>query len=281
MKDIQIDKQGIILVDKPKGVSSFDVIRVLRKDLGIRKMGHAGTLDPLASGLLIIGVGEGTKKMEKFLKLPKVYEVEVLLGTRTTTGDMEGDIIEKSNVKYSNVRHPVFNMLNILFKPFRSNVNVRHPVLNVSVERIQEVLKGLVGTIMLPVPVYSAIKQNGEPLYKKARRGESVVPPVREMEIRRISLREIRRAPALAFGRAQALAFGRAPALAFGGQEGKGIVLDIEIDVGSGTYIRSIAEEIGRRLGIPATVKELRRTRIGDFKVENAQKVQFSHRLST
>ena len=88
----------IILIDKPAGITSFDVIRELRKKLQVRKMGHAGTLDPLATGLLIIGIGDGTKKLDTYLKLPKVYRAGILLGERRTTGDMGGEILETSAV---------------------------------------------------------------------------------------------------------------------------------------------------------------------------------------
>ena len=84
--------ENILLADKPKGITSFDVIRILRKKMGIRKMGHAGTLDPLASGLMIIGINDGTKKMTDFLKLPKTYIADILLGKKTETGDAEGKI---------------------------------------------------------------------------------------------------------------------------------------------------------------------------------------------
>ncbi|KKW12680.1 MAG: tRNA pseudouridine synthase B, partial [Parcubacteria group bacterium GW2011_GWA2_49_9] len=85
---------NVLLIDKPKGITSFDCIRILRKELGIRKMGHAGTLDPMATGLMIIGVGDGTKKLHEFLKLDKTYEAEILLGIRTDTGDVTGNVVE-------------------------------------------------------------------------------------------------------------------------------------------------------------------------------------------
>lgn len=206
--------EEIVFIDKPKGITSFDVIRQLRKKTGIRKMGHAGTLDPLASGLMIIGINKGTKKLSQFLKLDKVYEVDVLLGTRTMTGDMEGEILERSEVG------------------------------EVDVEKIKEVIESVVGTIELPVPIYSAIKQGGEALYKKARRGEKIDAPKKEMKIYLASMINY-----------------------------SNNIIKIEIKVSSGTYIRSIAEEIGRRLGLPATVKELRRTSIDKYLVENAKKL--------
>ena len=92
------NNQKLFLIDKPKGVTSFWVIKVLRQKLGIKKIGHAGTLDPLASGLMLVGVGTGTKALHDLIKLPKVYEVVVLLGIKTSTGDMEGEILERKEV---------------------------------------------------------------------------------------------------------------------------------------------------------------------------------------
>lgn len=210
--------EHIVLIDKPKGITSFDVIRRLRTKLGIRKMGHAGTLDPLASGLMIIGINDGTKKLSDFLKLPKVYEAEILLGRKTTTGDMEGEIIEHT------------------------------PVTSIVLDEIKKVLAGMVGTISLPVPAYSAIKQGGVPLYKKARKGQVIDAPVKEMSIMWFTLHDTY-------------------------QWEDGYVLKVELEVASGTYIRSIAEEVGKRLGLPATIKELRRTRIGTFSLSQAEPV--------
>ncbi len=209
----------ILLIDKPKGMTSFDVIRELRKKLEIKKMGHAGTLDPLASGLLLIATGKNTKKLNNFLKLPKTYEVEVLVGESRTTGDMEGEIIDEKKVK------------------------------DLDENNVKDVLNSLVGEIDLPVPKFSAIKVEGEALYKKARRGEDFKPPVKKMVITDVDLKSAEKI-------------------------NDKYILDISIDVGSGAYIRSIAEEIGRRLGYPAVVKELRRTVIGEFKIEDSKKLE-------
>lgn len=209
----------IILIDKPKGITSFGVIRELRKKYGIKKMGHSGTLDPLATGLLVIGVGRGTKKLKEYIKLPKVYETHILLGKRTSTGDMEGEVVEEKVVT------------------------------DVSLEKLQEVVSGLVGPITLPVPFYSAIKLLGVPLYLMARRGKDMPAlPLKEMEIYWIKLLDHER-------------------------EGDTYVIHLEMYVKSGTYVRSIAEEIGRRLGVPATVKDLRRISIGDFNVKDSDKL--------
>ncbi|MCH7756647.1 tRNA pseudouridine(55) synthase TruB [Patescibacteria group bacterium] len=211
--------ENIVLIDKPKGITSFDVIRKLRGTYPKVKLGHAGTLDPLASGLLIIGIGEGTKKLAQFLKLPKVYEVTVLLGEQRTTGDMEGEVLESRKVE------------------------------GLDIEKVEATLSGMVGNVELAVPKYSAIKVGGERLYKKARQGKDFEPPKKIMKIIALKLNGDR-------------------------VDEDYHMLDITMEVGSGAYIRSIAEELGRRLGYPATVAELRRTKIGEFDIKDAKKLK-------
>jgi tRNA pseudouridine55 synthase len=221
----------ILLADKPKGISSFDVIRVLRRELGIRKMGHAGTLDPLASGLMIIGVGPGTKKLTNLIKLDKTYEAEILIGESRTTGDMEGDILEEKKVAFANLEK------------------------DLSEEKIIAELEGMVGTNKLAVPVYSAIKKDGVALYKKARKGipESDIDiPIKEMEVKGFELTKVE------FD-----------------LESERLRIYVNFDVGSGTYIRSLAVELGKRLGYPATLANLRRTKVGEFDIKDARKIEW------
>ncbi len=211
----------IILIDKPKGKTSFKVVAAVRKKYGIKKVGHAGTLDPRASGLLVIGVGDtGTKKLTQLIKLPKTYEATVRVGVQTTTGDLDGDVIR------------------------------RLPPKGVDVAKVEKALASMVGSIHLPVPKYSAVKQGGEALYRRVRRGEKVDPPIREMVIRSVRYVGMKVCPEY-------------------------IDIDAVFDVGSGTYIRALAEELGKRLGqYPATLAELRRTKIGDFKIEDVQPLE-------
>lgn len=206
----------VLLVDKPKGISSFDVIRILRRDLGIKKMGHAGTLDPLASGLMLIGIGAGTKKLHNLTGLSKTYYVEILLGKKTNTGDMEGEVLEQKEV-------PLIEVGDVIL-----------------------VLKQLVGVLQLPVPAYSAVKQGGVALYKKVRAGKQVTVPIRNMEVHAIRFCEY---------------------------DSERHVVKIEMDVASGVYVRSVVEEFGRRLDVPATVLELRRTKIGSYDVADAKRL--------
>lgn len=205
----------IILVDKPKGITSFDVIRILRKKTGIRKMGHAGTLDPLATGLMIIATGKKTKELTQLLGLSKTYIAEIKLGIKTDSADTDGAVVETKAVP------------------------------ELTIEQIQKVLDGMVGDIELEVPIYSAIKREGKPLYAYAREGIAVEVPKKVMHI----------------SYAKVIAY-TAP------------VITIDFGVKSGTYIRSLAEELAQRLGTVGTIQNLRRTSIGEFKVEDAIIIQ-------
>jgi tRNA pseudouridine55 synthase len=216
--------EGILLIDKPKGITSFDVIRRLRRELNIKKMGHAGTLDPLASGLMIIGVQEGTKKLTEYIKLSKEYVAEVLLGEKRTTGDMEGDILEEMKVT------------------------------KVQEEDVKAVLASMHGTLYLQVSAYSAIKKDGVPMYKRARKAEKTGETVTDVPMRTMQVHD-----------AELLSMESVP---------DRVVLSIRFAVGSGTYIRSLGEELGKRLGYPATLRNLRRTKVGDFDIKDARELK-------
>jgi tRNA pseudouridine55 synthase len=218
-----------LLIDKPSGITSFDVIRVLRKKTGVRKFGHAGTLDPLATGLMILGVNNGTKKLSDYLKLDKEYVAEIRIGEKRTTDDLEGEIVEECEVT------EIF-----------------------SDEKISVTAAQLIGTHTLPVSAYSAIKQDGVPLYKKARKaaetGQQVVDtPMREMVVYEAEL--LTHMPLVIDGK-------------------KRHIVTMRLYVASGVYIRSLAQEFGRLMGYPTTIQSLRRTKIGNFSVRDAQKLE-------
>ena len=205
----------VLLVHKPIGISSFDVLRRLRTILGTKKLGHAGTLDPLAHGLMIVGVNTGTKKMTSYLKLPKVYLADIVIGRSTTTGDQEGEItrkviLGKSDLKKSEVESVVVNMI---------------------------------GHHTLSVPLYSAIKVEGKALYRYAREGkEPPYIPEKEMVVTEAQLLDLY-------------------------HNGRGAyVAKVRLGVDSGAYIRTLAEELGRRLGdLPASLSGLYRLSIGSY----------------
>lgn len=213
----------IILVDKPAGITSFGVVARMRRILKVKKIGHAGTLDPLATGLMILGVGPGTKKLTELVKLDKEYVAEIRVGEKRSTGDLEGVITEEKSV--------------IEFSPETATLT----------------LAGMIGTLPLPVSAYSAIKVDGIPMYKRARKAAVTgvaltIVPVRDMKVYA----------------AECLGCSVAD---------KRAVVRVRFVVGSGTYIRSLAEEFGRRVGYPATLQYLRRTKVGEFKIEDAKQL--------
>lgn len=216
--DLSKAKDGILLVDKPVGWTSFDVVAKIRGQIRAEytargekptkrqlKVGHAGTLDPFATGLLIILLGDATKKADEFLKLDKVYEATVRLGQTSTTGDPEGELTAVSD---------------------------RQP----TQEEIETALKQFVGEITQVPPVYSAIKIDGKRAYKLAREGKEVDIPSRQVTIHSIELLEY-----------------TCPEVR------------IRTHVSSGTYIRTLAEDIGVALEVGAYCAGLRRVTAGSF----------------
>lgn len=208
----------IILVYKPSGISSFDVIRIMRRSLSIRKMGHAGTLDPLATGLMIIGIETGTKKLAGYLKLPKTYRATIQLGIATTSGDIQGEVMRE-----------------------QSNFEVP------SETRIREVLENLVGEHDIIPPIYSALKVDGRALYEYARKGTCpIFMPIKHMGVVSATFLDY-------------------------SQDVQGDwQIECILSVTSGTYIRSLAEAIGQRLGIPTTLSALERTHIAEYDIQQA-----------
>lgn len=209
-------QEGIYFIDKKVGPTSFDVVGFLRKRSGIRKIGHAGTLDPLASGLLIVAIGrENTKKIDEFMKLDKEYEADINLEAFSETDDNEGkkEIVE------------------IGTRPNRME--------------IENILEDFNGEIWQTPPLYSAIKINGKPAYKYARKGEKLEIKARKIIISKLMIMDY-----------------QFP------------ILKLRINCGSGTYIRSLARDLGKKLKTGGYLTALRRTKIGDFSVDSAIKLE-------
>ncbi len=207
---------GILLIDKPDGMTSFGVVARVRRVLTQQnqkkvKVGHTGTLDPFATGLLILCVGKETKNAMSYTKLDKVYEATVRLGQTSTTGDPEGEVTDVSD-----------------------EVPTR--------DAVESVLKKFVGEITQRPPIYSAIKVGGQRAYDLARAGKEVEIPERTVTIHSLEL------------------------VNFAYPE-----LIIRTHVSSGTYIRTLAADIGKELGVGAYCTQLRRTKVADWDVANAQ----------
>jgi len=204
---------GFLLVDKPVGPTSHDIVDAARRALRTRKIGHAGTLDPFASGLLILAVGKMTKEISKFVGLDKAYEATLRLGASSDTMDRTGVIVEQKDCA---------------------------PVAR---ETFEKALEGFRGGIDQVPPMYSAKKVGGKKLYELAREGKEI-----ERQPVRVTIHELE-------------------LVDYAWPSAK-----IRTRVSSGTYIRALADDIGKTLGCGAYLEELRRTAVGPYKVEDAVK---------
>lgn len=203
---------GVINVNKPKDMTSFDVIAILRKTLGTRKIGHTGTLDPDATGVLPVCVGKATKLVEMLTASDKQYEAEVKLGVVTDTQDLTGKVLKTLEV-------------------------------NISINQLGNILAEFTGPIMQVPPMYSAIKVDGKKLYELARKGETIERKPREVIIHNIELTE------------------------FNKEENS---FKIVVDCSKGTYIRTLANDIGEALGCGAALASLKRTKSGRFDINGS-----------
>ena len=200
---------GILIVDKPTDWTSFDVVAKLRGILGTRKLGHSGTLDPMATGVLPVFAGPASKAVDLQTDHTKAYRALVRFGLCTDTGDITGTVLERSDKQ-------------------------------VTAQQIKEVLPQFLGVQMQTPPMYSAVKINGTPLYKLARQGVTVERKARQVEIHQMELVEQ--------------------------PDVQDFVLDV--DCSKGTYVRTLMEDLGKALGVPATLAGLRRTRAGVFDLD-------------
>lgn len=204
------DIYGFLLIDKICGITSHDVVDVVRDKISVRKVGHCGTLDPMASGLMIILIGKYTTKQKEFIGLDKVYEGTIEFGYETDSWDIEGKIIKK--IKLDNIDN----------------------------KKISSAIELLSGNVMQIVPPYSAVKYKGKTLYKLVRHNKPVPVINRMVNIKWISWNIDKKN------------------------------LGFKIKCSSGTYIRSIAHQLGKIIGCGAVLSKLRRIKIGDYDVEDA-----------
>lgn len=203
-------EEGFLLIDKPAGMTSHDVIDALRRLTGLRQIGHAGTLDPFATGLLIVGVGKATKKLSSLVGLDKTYEATFVLGATSTTDDPEGVVTQMANGEWQ-----------------------------IAMEDLQKAMRSFIGEIEQIPPQFAAIKIKGKKMYELAREGKVVEAKPRSITIFAFDLLDLD-------------------------------PLRVRIHCSSGTYIRAIARDLGAKLGVGGYVRELRRTAIGPFTVDEA-----------
>ncbi|MGB6105020.1 MAG: tRNA pseudouridine(55) synthase TruB [Pusillimonas sp.] len=204
---------GVLLLDKPEGLSSNHALQRAKRALDARKAGHTGTLDPFATGLLVCCLGRATKLSSHMLNADKGYVAILRLGEETDTGDLTGNIVSQAPPGFKGVAQV----------------------------ELENVLPQFRGEIEQIPPMYSALKRDGKPLYEYARQGIELDRPARQVTIHELEL------------------------LAFDGFEA-----EISVQCSKGTYIRTLAQDIGRQLGCGAHLKALRRTRVGPFSLDDA-----------
>jgi tRNA pseudouridine55 synthase len=213
--------EGVLLVDKPKGLTSHDVVYRLRRKLQMKKIGHAGTLDPMATGVLVMLIGKATRISQYLMSVDKIYEGEATLGVVTDSQDAEGEVMET------------------------------RPVPALTEAQAREVMKTFLGDQYQTPPMHSAIKKNGVPLYKLARQGEEVEREPRFIRISAFNL--------LSFS---------LPKLTF------------DLHCTKGTYVRTVAHDLGQKLGCGAHLSALRRTGSGKFKIDQCLPLEAIEELS-
>lgn len=216
-----LSRSGIVVVDKPLAMTSHDVVARLRKIFGTRKVGHAGTLDPMATGVLVVGIERGTKLLAHLVADDKVYESTIRLGATTDTDDAEGTVLSTA------------------------------PTGQVTDAQIASGIAALTGEILQVPAAVSAIKIDGRRAHELARAGKEVKIPPRRVTVESFDLLDTRRAP-----------------------DGGFIDLDVRVHCSSGTYIRSLARDLGAQLGVGGHVLALRRLRSGPFDISQARRLE-------
>jgi tRNA pseudouridine55 synthase len=215
------EMEGVLLVDKPKGLTSHDVVYRLRRKLGMKKIGHAGTLDPMATGVLVMLIGKATRISQYLMSVDKAYEGEATLGVVTDSQDAEGEVLTTV------------------------------PVPELTEAQVREVMKGFLGDQYQTPPMHSAIKIDGVPLYKLARKGEEVEREPRFIRVTSFDL--------LSFN---------LPKLTF------------DLHCTKGTYVRTVAHDLGNKLGCGAHLSALRRTVSGQFTLKQCLPLEEIEALS-
>ena len=219
-KSLKREIDGVFLLNKPLGFSSNQALKKIQWLFNAKKAGHTGTLDPMASGLLPICIGEATKFSHRLLEANKTYIATIQLGVTTTTGDQEGEVV---------------NQKDVVLKP----------------NQLEETLQKFTGDITQTPPMFSALKFEGKPLYEYARQGIEIERKSRQVTIYDITLNKIEES-----------------------------IVILEVSCSKGTYIRTLAEDIGHALGCGAYLKGLERTQTGNFQLSDALTIEAIEAMS-
>lgn len=211
-------QDGFVIIDKPAGITSHDVVAKLRKTLGTKQVGHAGTLDPMATGVLVLGVNKATKFLQYITQGRKAYQAQIRLGQVTTSDDAQGEITSTSDTS------------------------------NVSDQEIRDFLATQIGRIMQVPTKVSAIKINGQRAYDLVREGKEVDIPARQIDIYKLDVIEIK--------------------------HGEFLDIEISVECSAGTYIRSIARDLGSSLGVGGHLISLRRGLVAPFLLSDCSAIE-------
>ncbi len=237
---------GILLVNKPKGITSHDVVAKVRKVLKMKAVGHAGTLDPMAEGLLIIMLGEATKFSSYIMGQDKHYVADVQLGLQTDSWDAEGEKVEPE----AEVGSLINSSLNSSQNPTSNPIALK---IDFTKQEILNAIQNLVGPLKLEVPIYSAVKIKGQKLYDYARKGQSVQTPIREMNFYSAELLDTNNED-----------------YKFNNEIIKTLHLKVDLKCEKGSYIRSWVHQLGKNLGSGAIMSGLVRHQSGNYLLKDA-----------
>ena len=206
---------GILVVNKPMGITSHDVVQNVRRKFRMQQVGHAGTLDPLATGVLVVLLGKSTKLFNQFVDMDKAYRATLILGTATNSADIQGKVLQQL------------------------------PYEHITREQMEEVFKRSAGETEQVPPMVSAVKVQGKKLYQLARKGITVERQARPIKIHSLELKEFNPPHVLFY-----------------------------LECSKGTYVRQLAEDIGKKLGCGACITQIERTKVGPFHIEEAVDLQ-------
>jgi tRNA pseudouridine55 synthase len=235
---------GVLNLHKPPAMTSHDVVDVVRRLLKTKRVGHAGTLDPAATGVLVVCVGEATRIVEYLMEGAKSYRAEITFGVTTITEDAEGEVVSEQSAA------------------------------DVTEERLREVLKQFIGDIEQTPPMFSAVQVGGRRLHELARRGETVERPKRQVHVEEITLLKFCKVPHAGLAPSSKLEssdnFSSNSSLEEGASPAERAVALVDVTCSKGTYVRTLAADIGAALGCGAHLSSLIRTRVGQFRLEDS-----------
>ncbi len=266
-KNNRIDKQqhtdsGLLIIDKPQGVTSHDIVAAVRSALHTKRVGHAGTLDPMATGVLVIGFGNATRLLNIIVEHNKTYEATIRLGQRTTTDDADGDLLPSDGTNTGAAVMDTDNGLSSL-----TSEQAQHRI-------VEAIKQHFLGNIEQVPSTYSAIKIHGQRAYDLAREGKDVELTARPVRIDAFDVLDVR------CGNASTTTAGLPLGERTNSEQTTPVIdVDVRVTCSAGTYIRALARDLGKELGIGGYLTRLRRTRVGGYCVDDPHVVNAHQKM--